>query len=521
MPAPWGHTSAAEPYQPTAAPAAPNRQAHTSAPTGDARHWRGFVGEFLRAVADSLCSRAVPDLVQIRGLRQPQETDPPLPENAPAVYVETFGCQMNEADSALIKGQLRRAGYRAIKGAEGADVILVNTCAVREKAEQRVYGRTTQLLKHRAENPDLVIGITGCMAEHLREKLATTAPHVGLVAGPDSYRDIARLVDQARAGERAVDVHLDKTEVYEGLDSHPDDDGVAGFVTIQRGCDKFCTFCVVPYTRGRERGVPPREVLRHVQALAARGYKEVSLLGQTVNSYRYEEADFAGLLRAVAAVDGIERVRFTSPYPVDFSDAVIEAIAQEPKVCPYVHMPAQVGADAVLDRMRRGYTRAEFLTLVRKLRDAVPDIALSTDLMVGFCGETEADHAETLSLMREVRFDSAFMFQYSDRAITYASKKLEDDVPPEVKARRLREVIDLQETHTRASHAARIGRVEEVLISGLSKRKDHLIGRTPRFQSVLMPLDAGTPGTLVQRTITASTGHSLRSDDVSATETNS
>ncbi len=460
----------------------------------------------------SLCSVAVPDLVQIRGKNTSSPEQTPLPEDAPLVYVETFGCQMNEADSALIKGQLRRAGYGAAQGPEHADVILVNTCAVREKAEQRVYGRTTQLLRHREQKPDLVIGIAGCMAEHLRDKLETTAPHVSLVAGPDSYRDIADLVDRARAGQRAVDVQLDKTETYEGLDSHPDDDGVSGFVTIQRGCDKFCTFCVVPYTRGRERGVAPREVLRHVHHLAEQGYKEITLLGQTVNSYRYEDGDFAGLLRAVSRVDGIERIRFTSPYPVDFSDEVIEVIATEAKVCPYVHMPVQVGADPVLERMRRGYSRAEFLTLVRKLRAAVPEIAFSTDIMVGFCGETEEDHAQTLSLMDEVRFDSAFMFQYSDRAITYASKKLEDDIPAEVKGRRLREVIDLQETHTRASHAGRVGRTEEVLISGLSKRGDKMVGRTPRFQSVLMPLDVGQPGELVQRRITGSTGHSLRSD---------
>ena len=454
----------------------------------------------------------MPDLVQIRGLQRDDAPETPLPDDAPNVYVETFGCQMNEADSALIKGQLRRAGYRAVSGPDGADVILVNTCAVREKAEQRVYGRTSQLLRHREQKPNLVIGITGCMAEHLRDELETTAPHVSLVAGPDSYRNIAALVDQARAGQRAVDVHLDKTEVYEGLDGHPDDDGVSGFVTIQRGCDKFCTFCVVPYTRGRERGVPPREVLRHVRSLADQGYKEISLLGQTVNSYRYEDGDFAGLLRAVARVDGIERIRFTSPYPVDFSDAVIAALAEEPKVCPYVHLPAQVGADPVLERMRRGYTRAQFLELVRKLRAAVPDIALSTDLMVGFCGETDEDHAQTLSLMEAVRFDSAFMFQYSDRAITYASRKLEDDIPPEVKGRRLREVIDLQEQHTRASHEARVGLVEEVLVTGISKRGDRVVGRTPRFQNVLMPLDAGTPGSIVHRKITGSTGHSLRSD---------
>lgn len=436
---------------------------------------------------------------------------PPLGPDAPRVYMETFGCQMNEADSALILGQLRRAGYARVGAPEQADVILVNTCAVREKAESRVYGRTSQLLKHRATNPDLVIGITGCMAEHLRETVSNKAPHIQIVAGPDSYRSISTLVDKARGGERAVDVHLDKSEVYEGLDGHPDDNGISGFVTIQRGCDKFCTFCVVPYTRGRERGVPPREVLRQVRALAQAGYREVSLLGQTVNSYRYEDADFADLLRAVARVDGIERVRFTSPYPVDFSARVIEAIATEPEVMPYVHLPVQVGADPVLERMRRGYTRDQFLRLVEDLRAAVPDIALSTDLMVGFCGETEDDHAQTLSLMKAVRFDFAFMFRYSDREITYASRKLADDVPEADKVRRLQEVIALQEAHTRAAHEGRVGRDERVLVSGPAKRGDRLIGRSERFQSVLMPLDTARPGEIVTRRITGTTGHSLLS----------
>ena len=429
--------------------------------------------------------------------------------DAPRVYVETFGCQMNEADSALIIGQLRRGGYAHVGDPADADVVLINTCAVREKAEDRVYGRTTQLLKHRRQNPDLVIGIAGCMAEHLRDELARTAPHVTLVAGPDSYRNIVELVDRARAGERAVDVALDKSEVYDGLDGHPDDDGVGGFVTIQRGCDKFCTFCVVPYTRGRERGVPPREVLRHVRRLADAGYREVTLLGQTVNSYVWEDVSFAQLLRSVARTEGIERVRFTSPYPVDFSDEVIAAIAEVDEVCPYVHMPLQSGSERMLESMKRGYTKTQFVDLVSRLRARVPDIAISTDLMVGFCGETEDDHQQTLELMRELRFDSAFMFRYSDRGITYAARKLHDDVPDEVKGRRLQEVIDLQEEHTRASHAARVGRDERILLTGPSKRNDRMVGRTERFQNVLLPLDAGVRGELVTRRISASTGHSL------------
>lgn len=443
------------------------------------------------------------------GLNSAVDGDPAAIPAGPRVYVETLGCQMNEADSALIVGQLAARGYVRVGDPAAADVILLNTCAVREKAEERVYGRTSQLLRHKKDNPGLVFGITGCMAEHLRDKIHRQAPHIGLVVGPDSYRRIAGLVDRARSGERVVDVKLDRDETYEGLDGVPDDDGVSGQVTIQRGCDKFCTFCVVPYTRGRERGVAPREVLRQVRTLAERGYKEVVLLGQTVNSYAWEDVGFAELLRAVAAIDGIERIRFTSPYPVDFTDALIGTMAELEKVCPYVHLPAQSGSDRMLTAMKRGYTRAEFVTLVAKLRAAMPDLALSTDLMVGFCGETEEDHAETLSLMREIEFDSAFMFRYSDRGITYAAKKMQDDVSDADKGRRLQEVIDLQEVHTRASHQRRVGRRESVLISGVSHRGDRLIGRTPRFQNVLLGLDVGAPGQTVVVEIAGTTGHSL------------
>ena len=442
--------------------------------------------------------------------------------DAPSVYLETFGCQMNEADSSLIAGQLSEAGYRHATTPQDADVVLINTCAVREKAEERVWGRTSQLLQYRQDNPDLVIGITGCMAEHLKEQVGERAPYVTLVAGPDSYRDIAGLVDKARAGERVVATKLDRTEVYEGLDGHPDDDGISGYVTIQRGCDKFCTFCVVPYTRGRERGVSPREVLRHTRALAAAGYREVTLLGQTVNSYRWpdevsgSDVRFADLLRAVAATDGIQRVRFTSPYPVDFTPEVIAAMAETPEVCPQVHLPLQAGADATLTRMRRGYTRAEYLKLIGDLRAAIPGIALSTDIMVGFCGETDACHAETLEMVDSIGFDSAFMFAYSDRGITYAGKKLADDVPPDVKRKRLQEVIAIQEKHTVAAHKKRVGTVIPVLVAAVAKRGDAMLAKSPHFQNVLLPLGCAEPGELIDVTVTQSTGHSLVAVPVSS-----
>jgi tRNA-2-methylthio-N6-dimethylallyladenosine synthase len=433
---------------------------------------------------------------------------------APTLYLETFGCQMNEADSALIAGQLTTAGYRRVDDPAAADVILVNTCAIREKAEDRVWGRTSQLLRHRAANPGLVIGITGCMAEHLREKIAARAPYIRLVAGPDSYRQIAAMVARARAGERVVDVTLDRQEVYEGLDGIADDDGVSGQVTIQRGCDKFCSFCVVPFTRGRERAVPPGEVLRAVRSLTARGYREVVLLGQTVNSYRHEDVDFAALLRAIAEIEGVARIRFTSPYPRDVSAELVRAMAELPQVMPQLHLPVQAGSNPVLERMRRGYTREEYLDIVHRVRTAIPDVSLSTDLMVGFCGETDADHAQTLALMREVRFDQAFMFQYSDRGITHAARRLVDDVPREVKAARLQEVIALQEEHTRAAHTAQVGRRVEVLVGGLARRNDRLVGRSEHSYNTLLPLDCGKAGDLVAAVVRASTGHSLVAEPI-------
>jgi tRNA-2-methylthio-N6-dimethylallyladenosine synthase len=332
---------------------------------------------------------------------------------------------------------------------------------------------------------------------------------VDVIAGPDSYRRIPALLD-ARLGARSkapvLDVKLDRTEVYEGLSGAEGGDGVSGFVTIQRGCDKFCTFCVVPYTRGRERGVPPREVLRQARAHADAGYKELVLLGQTVNSYRHEEADFADLLRAVATVEGIERIRFTSPYPVDFTDRVIEVLADQPKVSKYVHLPVQSGSDEVLARMRRGYTVAELRDLVRRLRGGVPGIAISTDILSGFSGESEEDHAATLALMRELRFDFAFMFSYSEREMTYAARHLADDVLPDIKKRRLREIVALQEQISAEINAAQVGRVERVLVHALSRRSDdQLLARTDGFKAVVIPRGDLRPGDFADVLIERST----------------
>ncbi|HEY6040236.1 MAG TPA: tRNA (N6-isopentenyl adenosine(37)-C2)-methylthiotransferase MiaB [Kofleriaceae bacterium] len=424
---------------------------------------------------------------------------------APKVYVETYGCQMNVADSDLIGSVLAGAGYATTEAADQADVILVNTCAVREKAEDRVLARASELGALKKKRPGTVLAIVGCMAEHLKEGLADKAPAVDVIAGPDSYRRMPELIAAARQA-RQVDVKLDKAETYDGLSGAVGGDGVSGFVTIQRGCDKFCTFCVVPFTRGRERGAPPREVLRQVRELADAGYREVTLLGQTVNSYAFEGVTFAELLRAVAKVDGIERIRFTSPYPVDFTADVIAAIAEEPKVCKYVHLPVQSGSDVVLDRMRRGYSVADYRAIVANLRAAMPHIALSTDILTGFSGETEDDHQQTLALMREIRFDSAFMFAYSERDLTFAAKKLPDDIAPAIKQRRLSEIVQLQEKISAEVFAAHVGRAERVLVTGPSKRDpNQLVGRSDGFKSVILPAGLGAVGELVDVTIARAT----------------
>ncbi|MBA3395631.1 MAG: tRNA (N6-isopentenyl adenosine(37)-C2)-methylthiotransferase MiaB [Deltaproteobacteria bacterium] len=454
------------------------------------------------------------------GKREGEVRPRPAPApGAPRVYVETYGCQMNVADSDLLGGVLADAGYATASRADDADVIVINTCAVREKAEERVIARAGELASLKRKKPGTVLAIVGCMAEHLKEGLADRAPTVDVIAGPDSYRRMPELLAAARAHRRGdapplIDVKLDKAETYEGLSNAAGLEGgdpVSGFVTIQRGCDKFCTFCVVPFTRGRERGTSPREVLRQVRELVAAGLREVTLLGQTVNSYRWPAEDgevvtFAELLRAVARVDGIERIRFTSPYPVDFTDDVIAAIAEEPKICKYVHLPVQSGSDVVLERMRRGYTVDDFRGIVARLRHAMPHIALSTDILSGFSGETEADHQATLALMREIRFDSAFMFAYSERDLTFAAKKLPDDVDEPTKKRRLTEIVQLQEIISAEVFAAHVGRPERVLVHGPSKRDaTQLMGRTDGFKTVILPSGVGAVGELVDVTIARAT----------------
>jgi len=428
------------------------------------------------------------------------------PLRQPRVYLETYGCQMNIADSQTVTAVLRRAGYVSTDRAEDADVILLNTCAIREHAEERVLGRLSDLARLKNRRPELKLGLLGCMAQHNRAALLEQAPWVDVVAGPDAYR---RLPEMLGGFDPAVDVRLDRAETYADI-SPAHEGGVRAYVTAMRGCDKFCAFCVVPYVRGRERSIPPADLLREIGALAERGAREVVLLGQTVNAYRYEATDFAALLRLVARVDGIERIRFTSPHPADMSDSLIDAMATEPKVQPYLHLPVQSGSGRVLAAMERGYTVDEYLALVERLRAAIPALALSTDIIVGFHGEEERDFEATLALMRAVQYDHAFTFKYSVREHTRAFK-LGDTVSEEEKGRRIAAVIALQESISLERNRASIGRVYPVLVEGPARRGGGMLaGKTPQFKTAVFAAGEGVrPGDTIGVRVDSASAHTL------------
>ena len=436
----------------------------------------------------------------------------PAPAQSRSAYIETYGCQMNVADTELVATILGDAGYRVCERPEQADVILINTCAVREHAEERVIGRASQLSGLRAQRAGLTLGILGCMAQHLSKSLPRRAPFVDLVVGPDSYKRLPEILAQT-SDETLLDVRLNRSENYTGLDPARSS-GTNAWVTIIRGCDKFCTFCIVPYVRGRERSLEAAEVLRHVRSIAAEGFRQVTLLGQTVNSYRDDDGvNFAALLRSVAAVDGIDRVRFTSPYPVDFDDRTIEAMATVPEICPSLHLPVQSASDRVLGLMRRGYTISQYRDLVGRLREAVPGLALTTDIIVGFCSETDAEFEQTCDLMEELRYDSAFMFKYSERPGTAAHRGIPDDVPEEVKAERLQEVIRLQERISGEINEAAVGSDVEVLVEGPSRRSAKSgttcnYGRSPQGKTVVFP-EAADPNSTVGVRVDRTTSHTL------------
>jgi tRNA-2-methylthio-N6-dimethylallyladenosine synthase len=427
------------------------------------------------------------------------------------VYIETYGCQMNVADTELMLGVLGREGYVRSEGPEDSDVILVNTCAVRDNAEQRVIGRVGELQRHK--RPGSVLGVVGCMAQRLGPLLLEKVAKVDLVVGPDAYRNLGALISNAVLGQRAADVEFRSWEHYEDVPAVRVP-GPTQFITVQRGCDYRCTFCIVPYTRGPERSRSLGDVVAEARGVVEGGASEVTLLGQTVNSWQQGGHDFADLLRAVGAVDGVRRVRFTSPYPTDFTDRVIEAMATVPAVCEHVHLPVQSGANAVLKRMLRRYTREQYLEVVAKLRAAMPRVTFSTDIIVGFPGETEAQFAETVSLVEAAGFDDAYTFKYSVRDGTPAVK-LHDHVPDDVASERLDRLIATVRQQGRARNLAWVGSEQEVLVERPARRGAMMLGRTRSNHLVLLDLPSGAIGQYHQVRLTGTTGSTFTGSVVS------
>src|SRR5688500_18793055 len=429
-------------------------------------------------------------------------TEPMTPRQT--VYIETYGCQMNVSDSELLLGKLTAQGYEAVEHPDGADLILVNTCAIRDHAEQRVIGRIGELKRHM--KPDTVLGVTGCMAQRLGPQLLAKAKHVSLVVGPDGYRALPALVERARGGERALATSFDLEEHYEDFAARRYDP-VKAWIPVQRGCDYRCTYCIVPYTRGPERSRKLADVVREVERVAAEGMTEVVLLGQTVNSYSDGEHDFADLLRAVGAVSGIRRVRFTSPHPNDFSDRVIRALAEVPAVCEHVHLPMQSGSTRTLKRMLRRYTREGYVACLERLRAAIPGLAVSTDVIVGFPGETDEDFEETLSAVREIGFADAFTFKFSPREGTPATRMPPElTVPDEAASDRLERLIRTVRSGSREQNLRLLGERREVLVEKTARRGELLQARTRDFRTVLVPGDESLIGRYLRVELTGTTG---------------
>jgi tRNA-2-methylthio-N6-dimethylallyladenosine synthase len=411
------------------------------------------------------------------------------------IYMETYGCQMNVNDSEVVMSILKQNRYERTVNMQDADVILVNTCSIRENAEQRVRGRLDIFRLLKKEKPSLIIGVIGCMAERLKEKLLEEERMVDIVAGPDAYRDLPKLVQQAGSGHKAVNVLLSREETYADISPvRLDENKISAFVSIMRGCNNMCAYCVVPYTRGGERSRDVHTILHEIQELIDMGYREVTLLGQNVDSYVWtdtytgDSVNFARLLGLVAQVNPMLRVRFSTSHPKDMSDEVLHTMLKYPNICKSIHLPAQSGSTRILEMMKRGYTREWYLDRINAIKRIIPDCAVSTDIIAGFCTESEDDHQLTLSLMKEVQYDFAFMFNYSERPNTYAQRKYKDDVPEKVKSRRLQEIINLQNQLSAESKKQDIGRVYEVLVEGTSKKsKNQLFGRTSQNKVVVFP----------------------------------
>lgn len=427
--------------------------------------------------------------------------------NGRKVYIESYGCQMNFSDSEIVASILEKEGYETTKLMQDADIVFVNTCSIREKAEQTVRKRLSSFHKVKEEKPGMIIGVLGCMAERMKSKLLDEEKLVDIVVGPDAYRDLPQLVNQVDGGRKAVNVILSKEETYGDISPvRLGGNGVTSFVSITRGCDNMCTFCVVPFTRGRERSRDPKTIVNEVRELSANGYKEVTLLGQNVDSYLWygggpkkefeklseeekaQSVNFAQLMEMVAQVDPNVRVRFSTSHPKDMTDDVLHVMAKYDNICKYIHLPFQSGNSRVLEMMNRGYTREWYLDRVNAIRRIIPDCAISADIIAGFCSETEEEHQDTLSLMEEVKYHFSYMFKYSERPNTLAQRKFEDDIPDEVKQRRLSEIIALQQEHSFEQLKKDIGKTYKVLVEGVSKKSDkELYGRNTHNSVVVFP----------------------------------
>ncbi|WP_246068342.1 tRNA (N6-isopentenyl adenosine(37)-C2)-methylthiotransferase MiaB [Fodinibius sediminis] len=432
-------------------------------------------------------------------------------------YIETYGCQMNVSDTEIVNSILMEDGMQPVNEPNQAEVIFINTCSIRENAEERVWNRLKEFkaLKKEKEG-DLTVGVLGCMAERIRDKIMEKEKLVDLVVGPDAYRDLPKLLADVDDGRKAVNVLLSLEETYADVKPvRTNDNGVSAFVTIMRGCDNMCAFCVVPFTRGRERSRPAESILDELERLSDQGYREVTLLGQNVNSYNDGEHSFADLMYKASQVDPEMRVRFSSPHPKDFPEELLKIISEQPNLCNYIHIPAQSGNDEVLERMRRPYTRQQYLDLVDRMREIIPGVTLSTDIITGFCGETEEEHEDTLSLMARVKYDLAYMFAYSERGRTLAQRKYEDDVPEKVKKRRLSEIIEQQMNIQEELNKKEIGRRHLVLVEGPSKRSDEqLCGRTDTNKMVVFDREDYAKGEYVEVVITDCTSATLMGDPI-------
>ena len=446
----------------------------------------------------------------------------PLEDNSlPQLYIETYGCQMNVNDSEVVLAILQKAGYSLCRRMEDADVILANTCSIRDNAEQRIWGRIDVFRQLKKKKPSLIVGILGCMAERLKDELLENGT-VDLVAGPDSYRDLPKLLRALESGAgKQLNVLLSAEETYADITPvRMDRNGVSAYISIMRGCNNVCSYCVVPYTRGAERSRDPKTIIREAEDAFSRGYREVCLLGQNVDSYFWEDPDtpddnvnFAQLLESVAKVSPDLRVRFSTSHPKDISDEVIYTMAMYDNICSHIHLPVQSGSNAMLEKMRRKYTREWYLGRVAKIRSVIPDCGITTDIIAGFCGETAQDHRDTLSLMEEVGFDSAFMFQYSERPGTLAARKFPDDVPEEVKTARLNEIIALQNRLSLESNRREIGKIHKILIEGVSKKNgNELFGRAGNNKVCVFPAEGHRTGEYVHVRVLSCTSATLISE---------